>query len=220
MAIGTYAQLKTALETWLARAGDADVVANAADCISMGESRLNRRLDLRMFRTDATLTGTVSSRSLTLPTDFVEPIALFITISGSRTMLSPKIAGTFTYSTTNGIPVAWCINGSNIDLDCPLSSAYSFSFRYRQSFALSDSATTNWLLTNHPDCYLSAAMVHAAMLVQDSDAIQIWQSALNQHIDEINEKENRNRSIGTLIVDTALTTNLSSPGSFDFTSGQ
>ena len=42
---------------------------------------------------------------------------------------------------------------------------------------------------------------------------------LNQHIDEINEKENRNRSIATLVVDPALTTNLSSPGSFDFTSG-
>jgi hypothetical protein len=48
---------------------------------------------------------------------------------------------------------------------------------------------------------------------------QIWQSALNQHIEEINEKENRNRSIATLIVDPALTTNLSSPGHFDFTSG-
>jgi hypothetical protein len=76
------------------------VVANAADCIAMGESRLNRLLDLRMFRADATLTGTVSSRSLTLPTDFVEPIALFVTISGSRVALSPKIAGTFVYRTT------------------------------------------------------------------------------------------------------------------------
>jgi hypothetical protein len=219
MAISTYANLKTALETWLARSGDVDVVANAADCIAMGESRLNRLLDLRMFRADATLTGTVSSRSLTLPTDFVEPIALFVTISGSRVALSPKIAGTFVYRTTTGVPVAWCINGSNIDLDCLLDSAYSFSFRYRQSFALSDTAPTNWLLTNHPDCYLSAAMVHAAILVGDSNDIQIWQSALNQHIEEINEKENRNRSIATLIVDPALTTNLSSPGHFDFTSG-
>jgi hypothetical protein len=100
MAISTYASSKTALETWLARSGDADVVANAADCISMGESRLNRLLDLRMFRADTTLTGTVSSRTLTLPTDFVEPIALFVTISGSRVALSPKIAGTFVYRTT------------------------------------------------------------------------------------------------------------------------
>lgn len=219
MAINTYATLKTALETWLARAGDADVVANAADCVAMGESRLNRLLDLRMMRADTTLTGSVSSRTLTLPTDFVEPIALFLTISGSRTPLSPKIAGTFTYRTTNGIPAGWCINGANIDLDCTLDSAYSFTFRYRQSFALSDAAPTNWLLTNHPDCYLSAAMVHAALLVRDTESVSLWQSALNQHIEEINQKENRNRSIATLVTDPALTTNLSSPGSFDFTSG-
>ncbi len=223
MAISTYANLKTALETWLARSGDADVVANAADCIAMGESRLNRVLPLRTMWRDTNLTSTIGSRLITLPTDYVEPVALFL-ITGSVTTgihspLKAFVQGTVTLSTTRKAPTAWAIAGDSISLDAPSDQVYNFFFRYRQSFALSDSATTNWLLTNHPDCYLAAAMVHAAMLVRDSEAIQIWQSALNQHIEEISEKDARSMAIATLFVDPALTADLSTPGFFDFTSG-
>ena len=44
MAISTYAELQTAVTDWMARS---DLSGNAADFITLGEARLNRKLPLR-----------------------------------------------------------------------------------------------------------------------------------------------------------------------------
>src|SRR4051812_21707199 len=144
MSVSTYTELQTAVQTWLDRT---DLSSVAADFITLAESRLNRVLSSsRLNLVDGSLTGSTSSRSVALPTGFVEPIALFLTTFGVRTMLAPKVAGTFEYGTTSGVPSAWCINGSNIDLDVPCDQAHTFSFRYRKKLDIA-SDTTNWLLT-------------------------------------------------------------------------
>lgn len=204
MAIGTYAQLKTALETWLSRSGDTTVSGNAADFVTLAEARINRDLPLRMMQTTTTLTGTPGSRSIALPSDFIEPYALFLTTFGVHTMLTPAVAGNFEYSTGTAAPIGWCINGSNIDLDKLSDLAHTYSFRYRKSFALSDAAPTNWLLTNHPDCYLSACIVEAAMLTQDMDKISVWEQRYKGAVEDIAWTDARSISVAPLQVDQAL----------------
>src|SRR5262245_47651538 len=114
MTIANYTDLKTAIETWLARAGDTAISGNAADLVTLCESRLNRKLPLRVMWINTTLTGTLGSRSIALPSDFVEPEALFITTFGARTRLTPFVAGTIEEQVPNGTPVGWCIDGANI----------------------------------------------------------------------------------------------------------
>ena len=203
MSISTYSELKTAVQTWLDRS---DLSANAADFIALAESRLNRVLPLRTMQVDVTLTGTGSSRSLALPADFVEPVALFLTTFGVQTRLTPRLAGTFEYGTVNGVPSAWCINGTNIDLDVPCDQAHTFSFRYRKSFALSDSVTTNWLLTNHPDVYLFAALVEAAFFIENPDFMAGVQGRLDLALKEVIDEQGRSLGIATLATDPALAT--------------
>jgi hypothetical protein len=215
MAISTYTELKAAIEAWLSRQGDASITANAADFISLAEARLNRDLPLRVMQTTTTLTGTVSSRAVALPSDFIEPIALFLTTFGVETFLKPLVAGNFEYETTSGTPAGWCINGTNIDLDAPCDQAHTFSFRYRKSFALSDADPTNWLLTNHPDCYLSACMVEAGIFAEDERASS-WEQRLRSAIDSIAWVDARSIAVGTLSVDPALR----APGRFDFATGR
>ncbi len=85
MAIGTYAQLQTALAAYLDETMDL-----AADFITLAESRINR--DLGMLRTawvDDTLSGTPGSRLIALPSDFVEAQALFLTTSGENVKYCP-----------------------------------------------------------------------------------------------------------------------------------
>ena len=204
MAITTYDELKTAIERWAAREGDTQVSGNAADFVTLGESRLNRVLPLRVNHVNTTLTGTASSRALALPSDFVEPIALFLTTFGVQTRLKPLVAGTFEYGTTNGIPSAWCINETNIDLDVPCDRAHTFSFRYRRSFTLSDSAPTNWLLTNHPDAYLAACLVEYFMFDMNEERAAVWQQRFNTAVEEIAEKDARGLAAATLSVDDAI----------------
>src|SRR5688572_28760096 len=123
MANSTYDELQTAIERWAAREGDTQVSGNAADFVTLGESRLNRALPLRVNHVNTTLTGITSSRALALPSDFVEPVALFLTTFGVQTKLKPLVAGMFEYGTTKGAPSGWCINETNIDLDVPCDQA-------------------------------------------------------------------------------------------------
>lgn len=217
MAISTYAELKTAIANWLERSGDAAITANAGDFIALAESRLNRSLTLRAMEAETTLTGSVSSRQLTLPSDFVEPKALFLTTFGSQDYLRPFLAGTEPLGTTDGTPTAWTVNGAALDLDRPCDRAHTFLFRYRKSFALSDSATTNWLLTNHPDAYLFAALVEANIFLGDNETAVSWELRLKQSLDQIAEKEGRSKSRATLGVDPAL---MRTTGAFSITRGE
>lgn len=216
MAIATYSGLKTALETWLSRQSDTTISGNAADFVTLCEARLNRELPLRVMHTTTTLTGTTSSRSVALPSDYIEPVALFLTTFGVQTMLKPLVAGNFEYGTTSGTPTAWCINGENIDLDVPCDQAHTFSFRYRKSFALSDSNPTNWLLTNHPDCYLSGALVEALMLSQDMDSMALWEQRFRGAVESIAQSDARSIAVSTLQIDPSLSVR---HAPFNFTSG-
>jgi len=204
MALGTYSQLKTAIETWMARSGDTEISGNSADLVTLAEDRLNRDLPLRVNYTDGVLTGTAGLRTLTLPSDFYEPVALWLTTFGTRDMLTPYIPGNVEADTTSGTPQAWGVNGTNIDLDVLCDQAHTFLFRYRKSFALSDSATTNWLLTNHPALYLQACLFEAEMLAKDFEAAAVRNQIVESMIEKIAWKDARSLALAPLMIDPAL----------------
>jgi hypothetical protein len=158
MTLSTYSTFKTAVQDWLTRSG---IDAVVSDCVTLAEAGLNR--ELGAVETDAALTGVLDNRRIDLSAvSMVQPIALFLAESGKDEIEIPfKTDGTFPYLATSGKPkkAAFDVSLGYIDFDCPLDSAYPFRLRYRQRFALSDSAPTNWLLTNHPDVYLAATMM-------------------------------------------------------------
>lgn len=176
MPITDYASLKTAVGNWMARS---DMVGEAADFISLAEAGLNRELD--PVEIDVTLTGVVNSRSIDVSAQaMVEPIALFLAETGrDEVQITPKADGTFPYLHSSGRPSVWAIDGDNIDFDRPLDQAYPFRFRFRQRFALSDTVTTNWLLTKHPDLYLAATIIWGGFFIQDDNAAARWATILN-----------------------------------------
>jgi hypothetical protein len=176
MTISTYAQLKTAVETWRARA-TTEITTNAADFVTLAEAKLTRELPLRMMWTNTTLTATAGSRELDLPATFVEDEWLKITTDDRFDEIRKRTADRMRYISSEGEPTEWCINGENIDLNRPAASAYTFSFRYRAKFALSDAAPTNWLLTHHPDIYLAAVLVWSGLLIKADDIGQ-WNALL------------------------------------------
>ena len=199
MAISTYAELKTAIANWMARS---DLTGDVADFITLGEAALNR--ELPAVETDGTLTGVVDSRRIDISAlSLVAPIALYIVISGDEELVTPRTDGTFAYAGTSGRPTYWGIDGNYIDFDCPLDQAYTFRLRYRQRFALSDSATTNWLLTNHPDVYLAACLVWGGLFVRSSEIGATFAEVLRTGIPQVkNIIAQKKRAV--LTVDPAL----------------
>ena len=205
MAITTLAELKTAVQNWRDRQ-DAAFTDRTGEFVSLAEARLNDMVPVRLAEGDTTLTGTVDSRSISLPSDFLEPIALFRTTGGDQYQLAPVIAGTYELNTTSGWPEAWMINGSNIDLDKPCDQAHTFLFRYRKR--LFDLATTdpNWLLTNHPDVYLFATLVEACGFEGDDTGFALYEARLQKAMRRVRWVEARSKSIANLRVDAALAT--------------
>jgi hypothetical protein len=204
MAIANYSDLKTAILEWQERTGDTALTSRAADLITLAEAKLNRDLPLRMMRVNTTLTATASSRSITLPTDFAEPVRLRNTTSGYEGDLKPVDADSINYSPDTGTPYEWCINESSIDFEVLADAAYTFQFRYRKKFALSDIATTNWLLTNAPDIYLFESLKHAGVFTKDPEYAAALGGLAAEALSSVKRLDARSQAVAELSVDDGL----------------
>lgn len=212
MALGTFSELKASVADWIARS---DLTTQIPDFITLAEARINRKVRLRTFETDTTLTGTTSSRNLSLPSDYVEPIALFLTTSGDEELMTPFVAGTVEFQTYNGWPRRYTIDGTTIKLEKPCDQAHTFKFRYRQKLALSDSAPTNWLLTNAPDAYLAQTLSEAYAFIMDVQKAASWDAKATRALDEVNLLNARHKAMAPLQADAGLR----ATGSFNINSG-
>ena len=181
MALSNYTDLQASVLDWMVRAGQTGQVV---DWIVLAEARLNR--ELGAVETDTTLTGVAASRRIDISSlSIVRPVALFLAETGcDEVRVSPATDGTFEYLTTSGRPTKWAIDGTYIDFDRPLDSAYPFRLRYRERFALATSST-NWLLTNHPDVYLAAAIVWGSAYNKNLPDASAWKQLLDEAIPSI-----------------------------------
>lgn len=198
----TYAGLQTEIASWIARS---DLTSYIPNMITMGEAYLNR--ELPAIEADTTLTGTQDSRRIDITSiTMTEPVALFLAASGEDEFeILPRTDGSFTYLSASGVPKYYAIdaNSTAIDFDCPLLSAYPFRFRYRQRYALSDSATTNWLLTNHPDVYLAASLSFAGAFVKNFAYADMFSRMLSESIRSIKHTLAKNKR-ARVVVDEAI----------------
>ena len=177
MAITTYSELQTAAANWLRRDGDTDYVSRVPELISLAEAQFNR--DIRHRRMEATtdLTLTASVKTVALPTDYVEARAAVLQSDPLvvLTYVTPVQLDTNWASSSTGKPTEYTIVGSNMKVGQAPDSAYTVELTYYQKIpALSDSQTSNWLLTNHPDMYLYGTLLQAMPYMSDDERIPVW----------------------------------------------
>lgn len=185
MALSNFSDLKTAILDWMVRA---DLSGNAADWVTLAEARLNR--ELNPVEVDQSLTGTSDSREIDVSAySIVEALSLYLIDSATSDERELTHKDDFARSGTADEPRFWDYlphaSTGKIIFDCPLDQAYSFRFRYRQRFALSDSATTNWLLTNHSDVYLAACLVWGSGFVEKFQEAGGWKTILDEGIPSV-----------------------------------
>lgn len=201
MAISTYAELQSSVASWLNRT---DLTAQIPDFIALAESRLNRKLKLRMTETEASLSVASAAQSVALPAGFVAPMGLWVVESGTRRELRYLDPTQMHTNGSAGTIQYWTITGANIVFERPASDALSLILRYTASLALSDASDTNWLLTNYPDAYLFAALVEASDFVRDTEGLAKYSARLEGALAEVNDVAARSRSMTTLSTDPAL----------------
>lgn len=173
MALTTYSELKTAVANFLNRD---DLTSVIADFVTLAEAQIQR--DLRHWRMEARTTATASSQYTALPSDFLEPIRLHL--QGKDKALEPMSVNEmqdrrYDDDDTAGVPTHYALTAGQIELWPTPGDSYTLEIYYRADLAvLSDSNTSNWLLSEAPDVYLYGTLVQSAPYLVDDARLLVW----------------------------------------------
>lgn len=185
MSITTYATLKTAVADWLNRS---DLTSAIADFVQIAEAGLKRDDRLRKHQYSGSIS--VSADGYSLPSDFQSLEAL---AHDGTTYFGPvEIVGADQLGALKGqygsagVPRYAAIVDGVLYFAPEPDGAYALTLTYwRKITDLSDSNTTNWLLTAHPDVYLYGALVQAGVYLKDADLKATAEMELERRIQSV-----------------------------------
>lgn len=190
MSISTYSELKTAVANFLARTDLTDQIPNF---IQLAEARLSRELETRDQEKRATATLTSGDEFIALPTDMREIREIKLNANPNVVLeyKSPTALDT-TYTGASGKPLAYSIVGGELKVRPIPDDSYTAEIIYIGSLsALSDTNTTNVMLTRHPDAYLSGSLVEAYTYLMDEQRASTYDAKFTRSIEEIRKDEQR-----------------------------
>jgi len=182
MAITTYAELQTAIGDWLNRA---DLDQKIPDFIRLAESTLNDVLRSADMVTQSTSIS-ISSGRATLPADALEIVYAQVASAEDEPLeqITPQqltmLRRTRTRDAAN--PRFFAIIGRDIVVT-PTPASGSLDIDYYQRIpALTDSNTSNWLLTDAPHMYLYTSLLHATPFLMDDARYAVFNNTVSQQV--------------------------------------
>jgi hypothetical protein len=111
--------------------------------------------------------------------------------------LTPEQMDRIYAGSNKGQPKAYSIIANNIQLRPLPDSVYQIEMLYFKYFTpLSDTNTTNDMLTYHPDAYLYGALVEAEPYLQNDKRIQTWAGFYDRAKKDIIDSNERDRHSG------------------------
>ena len=198
MAITNYTNLQTAIASWHHRD-----VAEIPDFIRLAELRINSMLESRMAEFDTTLTATIATRYIALPTGYSAILGLWLTTYDPRREIRYRLPEDLPVTTlSSGQPYYYTVDGSNIAFERPADIAYTYTLRYQKAYDIA-STSTNDILTNYPDVYLFGSLVEACIFAKDDPAM--FEQRFQAAISNAQKSEMENKRFATLSSDHALT---------------
>lgn len=202
MAITTRNELITAVrnfQEWDSSFTDARI----NECISLTEDMINGDLMQPVGnaaggvnRQLTTTTGNISTEATALPSDFLGSKTIYITTGGDNLVLSymtPESLQLAYGNNTGARPEAFTIIGSSFYVRPVPDASYPYTLIYFARVpALSDSVSTNWVLTYFPNAYLYGTLVQASVyLMDDARAKGTFAPLYDQAIERIRQDSNR-----------------------------
>ena len=197
MAIGTYAELQTAVANWLNRD---DLTANIPDFITLCEARLNRVLRTRAMEGLYTASTISGQRDYNLPPNYLQMRALRLNTSPLTVLeyVSPEIMDRVWAGSSGGRPVAYTIKANELFLGPSPDAVYTMEMDYYRKFdSLSAIITTNLMLTDNPDVYLYGSLLEAEPFIKNDTRIQIWGTSFYKAITDIQDQDAKDRHSGS-----------------------
>lgn len=189
MALSTLADLVSEVRDEMDdSAFSADRIYNA---VARAEAVFNRSLRTPRMETETTLT--VTGEQTSLPTDFLSMRAIYQEGSPDRLLRSMSPAALRSlYFGQSGTPAAYAIERRTLVV-APVGDANLKMLYYARVPALTVSAPTNWLLTDHPDLYLHQVLAVLYNKISDSDRAALNLSIAGDILAEVNRSAQQNR---------------------------
>ena len=181
--VGTYAQLQTEIANWLDRT---DLTSQIPTFIELAEASFNRtiRAPDMITKNDS---YSISGQYNTLPSDTLEIIRIVVDVQPVIVLeyLTPQDLSELRGELTGtGKPYYFTLVGGSSNqlevLRSPDQTNTSSIIYYTRIPALTDSATTNWLLTANPDIYLFGALVEAEPYLKNDERMPMWTNRLDK----------------------------------------
>lgn len=211
MAISTYANLQSAIGDFLNRS---DLATNQSDgttviekFIALAEAEFNRRLRLRSMVNRSTISVSGQYTDLTSAlSDYLElkNITLEPTSGGPIVLefKTPQGMDEFRFQRAGatGRPICYGLIGMELELGPVPDASYSVEMTYYKKIpALSDSATSNFLLASHQDLYLYGSLVHSAPYLIDDPRIAVWKAFMEERMQQLVIYDERGENPGTAL---------------------
>ena len=193
MTIATYSDLQTALQNWTDRS---DLSSNVADFITLAESTINKRLRVRQQLTTVTSVPDANGK-ITIPSDYLAWKR--VTWKGSTPhreleYVEPTYLSSVFADVPSNTPIFFTIEGASF-VTMPIDSVSNIEILYYQKIpALSNSNTTNWLLTANPDLYLAASLVELLAFTEQPELLQAWLAKREGAFNDIIALDQRSRT--------------------------
>ena len=199
MAIGTYAELQTAVANWLDRD---DLTLRIPEFIALAEARFNRILRLRSMEAKYTANTVASQRNLALPAGYIQMRNFQVNTSPLTTLsyVTPEIYDRLWGGSTGGTPKFYTILANEVSFGPIPGSVMEVEMLFYKKFdSLSVTTTTNWLITNAPDIYLYGSMLEAEPFIMNDERVPLWATALERAVTDMQEQDNKDRHSGSAL---------------------
>jgi hypothetical protein len=179
-----YAELKTSVADFLNRQ---DLTSTIPTFIQLAEADFNRTIRHRSMLTRAT--AVLDAQFTGLPSDFLEAknVQLNSTPVVSLEYVSIEEADRLRAAYPTGQPQWYTIVGDQIEVAPVPDVEYTIELVYYKKIpTLSDSNTSNWLISNHLDAYLYGSLMHSAPYLKNDERIQVWGTLYKAAIADMN----------------------------------
>lgn len=186
----TYSGVLASLKNWLNRS---DLDNLLADFVVLAEEEMNRTLRVRQM--EAALAPTeITSGSITVPAGTAAIKTLWLS-GREREPLNVQTLEFVKSNDYGGMATHYAWVGDQLYLN---GTGTVNGILYQRIPTLSETNTSNWVLSEAPSCYLFGAMREAFDYVRDDTERDRWAARFLQVMDRINGADSRDRHTGQL----------------------
>lgn len=188
MSITTYAELKTAIVSWL-DVPTATFTSTIDDLVTVGENRIFREARTRDM--ENALSSTISGGVIALPTGYVELKYAYLNTSpvcALERRSAEWIYKNYPQRSADRRPKFIAREGTNFIFGPYPDSGYSVAgIYYKRLTALSSSV--NALFSANPDLYLFACLSESEPLIGRDARIPLWEAKFQKTLSEVNGED-------------------------------